>query len=166
MITSHLKLLASTTATFLGLVSGLPQALAGYSVTNEVQATLTVNGPSGTATASTSQGFVFSATNMTFSGPISTGAQLNNFNATASTVPGTESKMSISVSTPDRTPATGSAGPNSVVLPGFSTQTYTAGGDGTGMQFNILPTGVIQPPEKINAGSSFTTRRTSTLTVF
>jgi hypothetical protein len=166
MITAHFRLLAVTTVSLIGLASSIPHALAGYSVTNEVQATLTVNGPSGSATASTSQGFVFSATNMTFSAPISTGTQINNFNATASTVPGTESKMSISVSTPDRTPATGSAGANSIVLPGFSTQTYTAGGDGTGMQFNVLPTGVIQPPEKINAGSSFTTKRTSTLTVF
>jgi hypothetical protein len=103
---------------------------------------------------------------MTFSGPISTGSQINNFSATASTVAGTESKMSLSVSTPDRTPATGSAGANSIVLPGFSTQTYTAGGDGTGMQFNITPAGVIEPPTKINAGTSFTSRRASTLTVF
>jgi hypothetical protein len=165
MISHHLKFLAATTVSFW-LMSDLPDALAGYTVTKEVQATLTVNGPSGSATANTSQGFVFSATNMSFSGPISTGSQINNFSATASTVAGTESKMSLSVSTPDRTPATGSAGANSVVLPGFSTQTYTAGGDGTGMQFNITPAGVIEPPTKVNAGTSFTSRRASTLTVF
>jgi hypothetical protein len=166
MITPHFKFLAATTASLIGLMSDLPCAFAGYTVTKEVQATLTANGPSGSATANTSQGFVFSATNMTFSGPISTGSQINNFSATASTVAGTESKMSLSVSTPDRTPATGSAGANSIVLPGFSTQTYTAGGDGTGMQFNITPAGVIEPPTKINAGTSFTSRRASTLTVF
>ena len=77
-----------------------------------------------------------------------------------------ESKMSLSVSTPDITPATGSAGPNTIVLPGYSNQTYTAGGVGTGMSFNITPAGEIQPPANINAGSSFTTRRASTLSVF
>lgn len=141
-------------------------AHSGYTVTKEVQGTLTVNAPSGNATANTAQGFVFSATNMSFSGPISTGSTVNAFNATASTVVGTESKMSLSVSTPDLTPATGSAGLNNIVLPGFSNQTYTAGGDGTGMQFNISPAGVIQPPDRINAGTSFTTRRGSTLSVF
>lgn len=167
MITPYLRFLAAATVSaFVGLASNSSHALAGYSVTKEVQATLTVNGASGSATANTAQGFVFSATDMTFSGPISTGSQINNFNATASTIPGTESKMSLTVSTPDRTPATGSAGANSIVLPGFSTQTYTAGGDGTGMQFNITPFGVIQPPEKVNAGTSFTTKRLSTLTVF
>ncbi len=150
---------------WLASLATLP-AYAGYTVTKEVQGTLTVSAPSGNATANTAQGFVFSATNMSFSGPISTGSTVNTFNATASTVVGTESKMSLSVSTPDRTPATGSAGLNSIVLPGFSTQTYTAGGDGTGMQFNISPAGVIQPPNSINAGTSFTTRRGSTLSVF
>ena len=143
-----------------------PPAHAGYAVTKEVQGTLTVSAPSGNATANTAQGFVFSATNMSFSGPISTGSTVNAFNATASTVVGTESKMSLSVSSPDRTPAAGSAGLNNIVLPGFSTQSYTAGGDGTGMQFNISPAGVIQPPDGINAGTSFTTRRGSTLSVF
>jgi hypothetical protein len=144
----------------------IPTVHAGYNVTKEVQATLSVNAPSGNATANTAQGFVFSATNMSFSGPISTGSTVNAFNATASTVVGTESKMSLSVSSPDRTPAAGSAGLNNIVLPGFSTQSYTAGGDGTGMQFNISPAGVIQPPDGINAGTSFTTRRGSTLSVF
>jgi len=139
---------------------------AGYTVTKEVQGTLTVNGPSGNATANTAKGFVFSATNMTFSGPISTGSNVNAFNATASTTAGTESKMSLSVSTPDTTPATGNAGLNQIVLPGYSNQTYTAGGVGTGMSFNINPAGEIQPPANINAGTSFTTRRASTLTVF
>jgi hypothetical protein len=156
---------ASALASCFSLLGFLP-AHAGYSVTKEIQATLTVNGPSGSATAATAQGFVFSATNMTFSEPISTGSQINNFSATASTASGTESKMSLSVSTPDLTPATGSAGANSIVLPGFSTQTYTAGGDGKGMQFNITPSGVIQPPDQINAGSSFTSRRSSSLSVF
>jgi hypothetical protein len=141
-------------------------AWAGYTVTKEVQGTLTVNGPSGNASANTAKGFVFSATNMTFSGPISTGSNVNTFDATASTAVGTESKMSLSVSTPDITPATGSAGPNTIVLPGYSNQTYTAGGVGTGMSFNITPAGEIQPPANINAGSSFTTRRASTLSVF
>ena len=151
----------------VGWLLVIPQpSYAGYTVVKEVQGTLTVNGPSGTATASTAQGFVFSATNMTFSAPISTGVNVNPFSATASTTAGTESKMSLSVSTPDRTPATGSATANSVVLPGFSTQTYTAGGDGAGMTFNITPSGVIQPPANINAGSSFNTRRASTLSVF
>jgi hypothetical protein len=139
---------------------------AGYTVTKEVQGTLTVSGPSGNATANTAKGFVFSATNMTFSGPISTGSNVNNFNATASTVVGTESKMSLSVSTPDTTPATGSAGLNTITLPGYSNQTYTAGGNGAGMTFNITPAGEIQPPANINAGSSFNTRRASTLSVF
>ena len=141
-------------------------AWAGYTVTKEVQGTLTVNGPSGNATANTAKGFVFSATNMTFSGPISTGSTVNNFDATASTAVGTESKMSLSVSTPDTTPATGTAGLNTLTLPGFSSQTYTAGGNGTGMTFNITPAGEIQAPANINAGTSFTTRRGSTLSVF
>lgn len=143
-----------------------PPAWAGYTVTKEVQGTLTVNGPSGNATANTAKGFVFSATNMTFSGPISTGSTVNTFNATASTAVGTESKMSLSVSTPDTTPATGNAGLNTITLPGYSNQTYTAGGSGAGMTFNINPAGEIQPPANINAGSSFTTRRASTLSVF
>ena len=148
------------------LLDGGDRVQAGYTVTREVQATLTVNPASGTATASTSKGFVFSATNMQFTAPISTGASINNFDASAGSAQGTEYKMSLSVSTPDITPAVGQAAVNSLTLPGFSTQSYTAGGDGAGMNFNIAPSGEIQPPASVNAGSSFTTKRSSSLSVF
>jgi len=59
MITPHFKFLAVTTISLIVIMSDPPRALAGYTVTKEVQATLTVNGPSGNATANTSQGFVF-----------------------------------------------------------------------------------------------------------
>lgn len=147
---------------------------AGYTITRETQGTLTVNGPSGTATASTTKGFVFSATNMSFTtgargdaeSAISTGSTVNNFNAYASQAAGTESKLSISISTPDNAAATGTAAAGTITLPGFSTQTYTAGGNGAGLSFNISPAGVITPPPSLNPGTGFTSKRSSSLTVF
>ena len=102
---------------------------------------LTVDGASGSASASSTGGFALSGSGITVTGPLNSGASINpsaQFNAPSN---GGAFTFSMSSFTPDNRTATTLGSGSSVVLPAYSEVSVTVGGARDNLGGSITPTG-------------------------
>jgi len=117
-------------------------ARADFTQSRATQVQLTVDGASGSASASTTAGFAVSGSGIAVTGPLNSGAAINpsaQFNAPSN---GGAFTFSMSSFTPDnRTPTTLGSG-SSVVLPAYSDVSVTVGGSRETLGGTVTSAGV------------------------
>lgn len=125
----------------LGGGASLP-AYADFTQSRATQVQLTVDGASGSASASTTAGFAVSGSGIAVTGPLNSGAAINpsaQFNAPSN---GGAFTFSMNTFTPDnRTPTTLGSG-SSVVLPAYSDVSVTVGGSRETLGGTVTSAGV------------------------
>jgi len=128
----------SVSSFVLALGWAVAPAQAGFTQSRVTQVQLTVNGPSGTAQASRSDGFAMSGSGVTVTQPLNTGATLNP-NATVM-APTNGAAFTFSVNAYNRdTPTT--VPMNSGILPAYSQVTLTPPGVVGSLAGSIAPNG-------------------------
>jgi hypothetical protein len=124
----------------LGSGAALP-ARADFTQSRATQVQLTVDGASGSASASSTAGFALSGSGITVTEPLNTGVALNpdaQFNAPDS---GGAFTFSMSSFTPDDRSTTHLGNGSSVILPAYSEVSVTVGGSRDTLGGSITPTG-------------------------
>lgn len=152
----------SVSSVVLALGWAVAPAQAGFTQSRATQVQLTVNGPSGSADASRSDGFAVSGSGVTVTQPLNTGATLNP-NATF-VAPTDGAAFTLSVNAYNRDTTT-TVPMNSGTLPAYSQVTLTAPGVVGSLAGSIAPNGqgAITPG---GSGTSAILNQSYSFTVF
>lgn len=124
----------------LGGWGSLP-ARADFTQSRATQVQLTVDGASGSASASTTAGFAVSGSGITVTGPLNNGANLNPNAQFSAPSNGGAFTFSMNTFTPDNRTTTHLGSGSSVVLPAYSELSVTVGGSRDNLGGSITSTG-------------------------